>query len=135
MHKPSLARHLAIIIYDSLLLVAVLLLAMAVLTVANGKAIGANSLVFYFYLLPVSFVFYGWFWTHGGQTLGMRAWRTKLLTTDGNPVTWHDCTRRFAMAIISLAIFGIGFIWQLFDKNHRTWHDIASNTALFIIPK
>ncbi|OGI41569.1 MAG: hypothetical protein A2150_00620 [Candidatus Muproteobacteria bacterium RBG_16_64_11] len=40
------------------------------------------------------FLFYGWFWTRGGQTLGMRAWRLRLTRADGGPVTWRRAALR-----------------------------------------
>jgi len=30
---------------------------------------------------------------------------------------------------------GLGFIWSLFDKQKRSWHDIYSDTQLVRIPK
>ena len=53
-------------------------------------------------MLAVAWAFYGWFWLHGGQTLGMRAWRLKLVTDDGRPLTAGDCLRRSVFATPSL---------------------------------
>jgi hypothetical protein len=30
---------------------------------------------------------------------------------------------------------GLGFIWQLWDEDHLTWHDRLSNTRLRYYPK
>ena len=79
--RPSLFRHLIIIIYDSLLLMSVLLLASLLAVALNGgEAISQGNPFFLIYLFGVSLIFYGWFWTHGGQTLGMRSWQVRIIT-------------------------------------------------------
>lgn len=132
MHTPGFFRHTAIIVYDSLLLLALLFLATAlVLPFNSGEAFTATQFLFPCYLLFISFIFYGWFWTHGGQTLGMKAWKVKLQTFNNQPLSWKHVSMRFFMAILSWAFFGLGFVWQLIDKKKFTWHDRFSKTALF----
>lgn len=123
---------MAAIVYDLFLLIALLFVATAILLPLNsGAAFSSQQYFFSIYLLTVSFFFYGWFWTHGGQTLGMRAWRIKVLTLKLEPVSWGQALLRFSFAIVSMAFFGLGFLWVLIDKNHRGWHDYLSRTALF----
>lgn len=69
-------------------------------------------------------------WTRGGQTIGMRAWRLRVVRTDGMRVEWPRALLRFGVALISLAALGIGFLWSLFDSQKRTWHDMAAGTRL-----
>ena len=83
----------------------------------------------------VIFVFFGWFWTHGGQTLGMRAWRLKVTTEDGKGLNWSRAFLRFLLAGLSWLILGLGFIWALFDKRRQTLHDRLSKTMLIQLPK
>lgn len=117
--------------YDALLLLAVLFFATAlVLPFNSGQAFSSGQYFYPVYLLTISFVFYGWFWTHGGQTLGLRAWKIKVCNKNGGAVDWRQATLRFAAAIVSWACFGLGFLWCLFDKNHLCWHDYLSNTRL-----
>ncbi|MBI3562520.1 MAG: RDD family protein [Gammaproteobacteria bacterium] len=75
-----LARRLAALLYDGLLLLAVLVFASALLLlVTTHHTPGPHySLWHSLYFLSVSYLFFGWFWIHGGQTLGMRAWRLRL---------------------------------------------------------
>jgi uncharacterized RDD family membrane protein YckC len=130
--EPGLLRRLAAIIYDLLLLIAVLFVATALLLPLNkGEAFTAQQFFYPLYLLIISFLFYAWFWTHGGQTLGLRAWKIKVLTFDLKPVSWKQALLRFVTAILSWGLFGLGFFWILIDKNHRSWHDNLSKTALF----
>jgi uncharacterized RDD family membrane protein YckC len=129
---PGLLRHLAAIIYDLFLLLAVLFVATALILPLNGgAAFSAQQFIYPVYLLIISFLFYGWFWTHGGQTLGLRAWNLKVLTFNQKTLTWKQALLRFVSAIPSWLLFGLGFMWILIDKDHRSWHDNLSGTALF----
>ena len=128
---PGFFRRLAAVIYDSLLLVAVLFIATAaVLPFNGGEAFTADQYYYLLYLLFVSFLFFGWFWTHGGQTLGLRAWKIKLTGSDGGGVTWKQALVRFSCALLSWAVCGLGFFWILFDKKKRAWHDLLSNSHI-----
>lgn len=132
MQSPGFFRCLAIILYDFLLLLALLFLATAVVLPFNsGEAFHSTQFFFPIYLLLVSFIFYGYFWTHGGQTLGMKTWKIKIQTFNQQPMTWKHAFNRFFMAIISWAFFGLGFFWQLIDAQKYTWHDRFSKTTLY----
>lgn len=129
---PRFFRRLAALFYDFLLLIAVLFLATALLLPFNAGQAFTHQQVFYpVYLLLVSFVFYGWFWTHGGQTLGLRAWKLKVLTINQQPISWRLALLRFCTALISWGFLGLGFLWMLIDKDKRAWHDRLSKTAVF----
>ena len=69
-------------------------------------------------------------WRRGGQTLGMRPWRLKVTTADGRHAGMAALALRYAVATLSLAAFGLGFWWSLFERERRTWHDLASGTVL-----
>ena len=130
---PGFLRRLAALTYDLFLLLAVLFLATALLLpFTTGEAISPQQLLTYrIYLAVISFSFYGWFWTHGGQTLGLRAWHIKVLTNDQKPISWIQAFFRFATAIVSWGFFGLGLLSILIDKKGRSWHDHLSKTALF----
>jgi uncharacterized RDD family membrane protein YckC len=125
---------LAIIFYDGLLLLAVLFAATLLILPFNaGIAYSKEQFLYPVYLVFVSFLFYGWFWTHGGQTLGLKAWKVKVLTEDYQPISWRQAFIRFFIALFSFALFGVGLLWNLIDKNQRSWHDIASKTGLYMV--
>jgi uncharacterized RDD family membrane protein YckC len=129
---PRFFRRFAAMVYDSFLLVALLFLATALLLPFNGgHAFGSQQIFYPLYLLVVSFGFYGWFWTHGGQTLGLKAWKIKVLTFEQQPVNWQQALVRFFSAITSWLLLGLGFWWILKDKQHLAWHDYLSKTRLF----
>lgn len=129
---PSFWRRFAAMFYDFVLLIALFFVATALVLPFNaGEAFTRQQVVYPIYLLIVSFLFYGWFWTHGGQTLGLRAWKIKVLTYDGQPINWAQAGLRFLVAIVSWLALGLGFVWIIFDKNRRAWHDHLSKTAVF----
>jgi len=134
--KPSPFRLLAVMLYDSMLLVSVLLVAAAVAVALNGgEAIGANNPFFFVYLLGVAFIFYGWFWTHGGQTLGMRAWRVYLISGNNTGINWQQAFLRFVVGIFSWLPLGLGYWWLWLSPDKLSWHDIASGSYLVYSPK
>jgi len=81
-------------------------------------------------LFATWFFYLAWCWRHGGLTLGMRAWRVRLGFDGGDTPGWGRCLLRFAVSLLSAAALGLGFMWALFDREHRTWHDIASRSIL-----
>ena len=130
----SLLRRLGAIFYDLFLLLTVLFIASFLVVIPfNIKPESPFFYLYQVYIFLVAFIFFAWFWTHNGQTLGMRTWKMKLVSENGLIVSWKSCLIRFVVAIFSWAIFGIGFLWSLWDKQNRTWHDIASKTKLIRI--
>lgn len=131
--RPGPLRLLMVIVYDLLLLASALLLATVIPVVLNrGEAIEAGNPIFLLYLLMVSLFFYGWFWTHGGQTLGMRAWKVYLVGQSQIEVTWKQASVRFCVAILSWLCVGVGFLWQWLSKEKLSWHDLLSGTQLIL---
>ncbi len=123
-------RRIATMVYDSFLLLAILFLAAAILLPFNqGEAITAKIIIIPYYLL-VSFSFYGWFWTHNGQTAGLKTWKIRLRTLDGQALTWRHALIRFLAAVLSWGLLGFGFLWILVDKNNYALHDYLSKTVL-----
>lgn len=128
---PGLLRRLSALFYDTLLLLAVLFVGTAVLLpFRGGQALAAGEPVYGTYLLLLSFLFFGWSWTHGGQTLGMRAWHMRLQSREGGPVSWKAAALRFFAALLSLSCLGFGFWWALWDEEKRCWHDRLAGTRL-----
>lgn len=74
-------------------------------------------------------------WARGGQTIGMRAWRLRIVSDDGLAIGWPRAAVRFVVATVSLLALGIGFAWCLFDRRKRGWHDIAARSVLVRLPK
>jgi len=79
--------------------------------------------------------FYWFFWIRAGQTVGMKAWRLKLVSADGAPLSHRQCLIRVFVAPLSILLGGLGFLWSLFGPDRKTWHDLASNTRVIVLPK
>ena len=132
----GLARRLAAALYDSMLLLAILFMAsLLALPLMGDNPSSVALFLFRLYLLVIAFAFFTWFWSHGGQTLGMRAWRIRLQNRNPGPVSLWQLMLRFIVAIGSWLAFGLGFFWSLIDKEKLTWHDRYSMTELVVLPK
>ncbi len=133
---PGLLRRLAAIFYDAWLIAALWLLgatADAAIRSALGGTPGQGShWLLQVYLVAAPVAFYSWFWTHGGQTLGMRAWRLRLVSADAGPVTLRQALLRCAAAVLSCLAFGLGYWWILFDPDKAAWHDRLSGTFVVL---
>ena len=74
-------------------------------------------------------------WRRGGQTLGMRPWRLKVIAADGGAPSWRALCVRYAVATVSLLLGGLGFWWAWLDRERLTWHDRISGTRMIRLPK
>lgn len=135
MTHAGLPRRLGAILYDALLLAAILMIAALAVVMVHGGADETPRALMQALVVVTGFVFYGGFWVRGGQTLGMRAWRLILVRTDGAPPDWNDAARRYFAAYLSWLPAGLGFIWSLVDRERLAWHDRLSGTRLIVIPK
>jgi uncharacterized RDD family membrane protein YckC len=141
-NEPAgLLRRLGALLYDSLLLAAVLMLATGLMLLATGgEAIRSDThpileWVYRLMLVALTVGFFGLFWTRSGQTLGMAAWRIKVVREDGHLPGWRDTALRIGAALLSWLPAGLGYFWMLVDREQRTWHDRLSRTKVVQLPK
>jgi len=160
---PSgLMRRLAALVYDLLLVLALAFVAtFAMLPLTHGEAIlpstqGAIGYLYHAILLLIVFVYFGWSWTRSGQTLGLKAWRSRLETVEGSRLSWAGAAARFALgaAITWIAVLGgwylsrpgsapghaaagamlgvavVNFGWILFDAAGRSLQDRACGSRI-----
>ena len=157
---PSTLKRLLVALYDSFLILAVTFIATAVTLPFTKGEVGADKNIYMsLYLFMVIYIFYGWFWTHGGQTLGMRAWKQRLVQLDGTTVTWQQAFIRVITGLPAWGLFLIGllawlmpekvptlsqslgmipgwsvalagFIWVLLDTRSNNWRDKLSGTHI-----
>lgn len=129
--SAPLWRQLAAMTYDGLIVVALLMLLTASILLARGGiAFDPASAWFRAALVAAVWAYFAWSWTHGGQTVGMRAWRLRLRQTDRMVVGLGAATVRFLAAALSAAAIGLGYVWCLIDASGRSWHDRISGTHL-----
>ena len=132
----GLGRRLLIMFYDAVAVLALMmaLTALLLLTPLREQTVMRDP-------LPTAIMAATWFfylarcWRQGGETLGMRAWRCKLVFADGKAPSWGACLLRFVVSLVSAAVLGLGFIWSLFDARRRTWHDMATHSQLLRLPR
>lgn len=130
--RCGLARRLAAIGYDTVIVIGLLLIATAAASPFDaGNQQALRDPLFTLYLLAVWFIYLALCWKRGGMTVGMRAWKIVLLGDRGEP-GWLDCSVRFAVSLVSAVTLGAGFWWSLTDPQRRCWHDIASGTGLYL---
>lgn len=133
MHMPNnsavlslLLRRIAAFLYDCLLLIALFFLITSIaIAFNNGQAIQHPG--FYVGLYVFAFFFFDWFWRHGGQTLGMRAWRLKVEGIEGEVITFkHSAMRYFSGSIL----FGFTLLYALMPGQSNALHDVISKTKI-----
>ena len=127
-------------LYDGLLIVALWFLAtVPFIAIRGGESVDSDSgilhILYQVTLLAVTYAFFVGFWTRRGRTLGMQSWGLQLQTQDAALPSVGAATVRFFAALLSWLPAGLGFLWQLWDPEHLTWHDRLSNTRLVHYPR
>jgi len=149
--NASALRQLAAAFYDGLLLLGILILAFALTVPLTSRGlIAIDSPLLGIYLALICFLFFGWFWTHGGRTLGMRVWHIKLVRHDGTRVSWVQALFRFLTALpgwglmlfisirlylppenkYDLLLFIISICWVIADHWKNSWRDRITRTKV-----
>lgn len=128
-------RRLAALFYDLLVLISIWMVAAALVLLAfDGEVDVVDQPSMYHFvlqgvLLALSAFYFVISWSRGGQTIGMRAWKVRIVDADGHSPTVPRSLLRFGLALVSL-IAGFGFIWCLFDADRRAWHDVMVKTKM-----
>ena len=135
----SLRLRLAATAYDLLPLVGLWFVAAVLALAATGGALDthtlAGKLLVQGFALALSAAYFVVSWSRGGQTIGMRAWKLRVVDASGTRLRWPQALLRFVVALVSLAALGAGFWWTLVDAQGRTWHDMAAGTRAVRLPK
>ncbi len=138
MKQPcSLLRRIGAMLYDALLMLALLFLAtIPFIAMRGGEPVEASSnFPYQITLAVIIFAFFVGFWSRSGRTLGMQSWGLRAETESGQIPSVGQASIRFFAAILSWLPAGLGFLWQLWDKEKLTWHDRLSGTRLMHYPK
>lgn len=100
---PSLRRRMAAFFYEGVLLFGVVMIAEYLFSTLTQQRhalyLREASMAFLFVVLGI---YFGWFWSHGGQTLAMKTWHVRLLAADGGPVSQARALARYVASWIWL---------------------------------
>ena len=88
--------------------------------VASKTGIVVSTINFF-----LEFVYFGYFWSTSGQSLGMKLLGIKVIKRDtGALLSFFMAGLRGSVGYwISGLICGLGYLWALFDSNLEAWHD------------
>lgn len=144
----SLMKRIMSIIYDLILLIALCFIIASMVSIFTTFLFNdlnaitkehplylLNQIIMLSTIFLTGFLFYVWFWSHGGQTLGMKTWMLLLVADNGKEITRKQAAIRALAATLSWAVLGLGFVWSIFDARKRTWHDILSASHLVQLEK
>ncbi|MCG8413908.1 MAG: RDD family protein [Pseudomonadales bacterium] len=144
--RAGLWRRLAALLYDAFLVAAIWMLLGYVVQLLLG--VDSNQVVdgqvqtdplrdalLFSLMLGSSFGFYCYFWMRSGQTLGMIAWRLKVVGQDNELLSISSALKRFLLAWPAMLLFGAGYLWLYFDENKDAMHDRLSKTKVLLVPR
>ena len=133
-------RRIGAMLYDALLITALLFLAtVPFIAMQGGESIESQSgvmhVVYQLTLVAVTYAYFVGYWTRRGRTLGMQSWGLQLQSVDQTAPSLAAATLRYFSALLSWLPLGIGFLWQLVDQDKLAWHDRLSGTRLMYYPR
>ena len=138
----ALWRRLAAMIYDSIIIAAIWIVVGFIVLSAFGieraqmvqnETVVMNSwyrVTLFCAMLLSAYLFFAWFWTHSGQTLGMQAWKLRVQNTDGSAISYWQALQRFVLAPLSLCLLGAGYLYLFFNAQKQTFHDRLSKSVV-----
>jgi uncharacterized RDD family membrane protein YckC len=135
--SPSWGARLACLLYESLIVVAVAIIGVIIPYTVLGAALHvvASGKVLLAHLFLLLLAYFAWQWIRGGQTLAMKTWRIRLVTSDGRSVPPNVALLRYVIAWIGTLAVGATFLWALVDRDRQYLHDRLSGTRLISVPK
>ncbi|NJR72047.1 MAG: RDD family protein [Gammaproteobacteria bacterium] len=114
---PSIMRRVACLPYEGLLLLALVLIASFPIAGLKGATLaGLPHIIFQFYLFVVTATYFVWQWQKNGQTLPMKTWRIKVITTNDQRLTWQRAFIRFIWALLFFGPASVGVLLFFFSK-------------------
>lgn len=166
--KPAgMVRRMGAMVYDALLMIAVLMIAtVPFVPFLHGKVlmpqeVGWLAYAYRVWLVIVALLFFGFFWTRRGQTVGMQAWRLHLQSEQGERLSWPQSIKRCVLAslpwlpglgmltwaqdshssvlktsgyvLLGLGVASLATLWL--DTQRRTWYDRLTQSRVVVLLK
>lgn len=138
-YRPAgVIRRIGAMIYDALLVTAVLAVATIPFTALFGKQVLVPSRVgwlaygsYLIWQLLIIVLFFGYFWIRRGQTLGMQVWRLRVEDERGALLSWPLVIRRLAFAAL---LWVPGFlVLSISEKLHSTLLKWSGEALLLLV--
>jgi uncharacterized RDD family membrane protein YckC len=128
----GIGRRFASLLYEGLLVVAVLFLGSGLFTVVAGSADTLTARVaLQALLLLLVGAYFVWCWTRGGQTLPMQAWHLQIVdASDGAPPRFRRAVKRYLLAVAGTLLAGVSFLWAFVDRDRLFLHDRIAGTRI-----
>lgn len=77
------------------------------------------------------FGYFGYFWTQqGGQTLGQKLMKIRVIRRDGQPLSLGRAIARVFGYWVNGFVFSLGWLWPLWDEQKQGWHDKIADTVV-----
>lgn len=131
MMPATLQRRLLSLIYEALILVAILFAgSLPLVMISRGWDSAVARTALQAWLLFVCGLFYIGQWSGTGQTLPMKTWKLQLVTHAGLPVSRSRALARYAAALFSILTLGFGYLWAVLDRDRQFLHDRLAGTKL-----
>jgi uncharacterized RDD family membrane protein YckC len=128
---PSIGRRLASLLYESLVVFAVLMVGYLLpQIVLHGFGFVIGGRMQWVHVFAVLLLYFVWFWLNGGQTLPMKTWKLRLASADGRSLRPTQALLRYLAAWPSVVFFGAGFLWALLDRDRQFLHDRIAGTRI-----
>lgn len=130
--RALVAQRLLALAYDLFPAAGLWFVVAAVFVALHGDAVtgGALGLLEFAVLWLVTGGYAVASWRRGGQTLGMRPWRLRVVGRDGAAAPLRALALRYLVGNLSLLAAGAGFWWAWLDRDRLAWHDRASGTRM-----
>ncbi|HEY3850640.1 MAG TPA: RDD family protein [Steroidobacteraceae bacterium] len=133
--SAGFGRRFAALIYDSLLLAALLLVYTGIMVAMRGGAITEAGSRGWWYLyrggeVAIVAAYYVVNWMRSGQTLGMRAWHLRAVSESGKPLRLLPALWRCVCGFLAWAPAALGVFWLYADPERLALHDRLSGTRV-----
>jgi uncharacterized RDD family membrane protein YckC len=149
---PSLKRRMACWLYEGLLMFGVVFIAGYLFgTLSQTRHALNNRHALQAFLFLIFGIYFTWFWAKG-QTLAMKTWNIRVVSTTGQPITQMRALVRYVLSWIWLlpplaviapfslsggetSLLVIGWVWvyallSRFQPQQQFWHDVWAGTRL-----
>ena len=131
---PGIGRRLLCLIYESLLLTAVILTAGGVATgIAHAAGLSQPRMLTQLIVIACCAGYFAVQWCGRGQTLPMKTWRISLQTVSGKRISGTQAMLRMILAAIGYTVFGMSILWSFIDRDRQFLHDRIAGTRLVAV--